>query len=128
MKKTVIGLTIAGAMLAAAGPSAAHHSTNLWYDMQKTVTLTGTFQQLRWINPHAVVQVYIKDAAGQPQLWQMETHGSQALARLGWRPAMFKAGDILTITGNPSRKGLNTLSLLEIKTTDGRDFKVNPAT
>jgi hypothetical protein len=122
MNKIAIVLGAAAMAVALSSPSLAHHSTNLWYDMAKIETVQGDFVAMRWINPHAVVQVM---AGGE--LWTMETHGTAVLARAGWRPNQFKAGEKLTIVGNPSRKGLKTMSLLEIKTEDGKDYKVNPS-
>jgi hypothetical protein len=122
MKKIALGLGAFAMAAALASPGLAHHSTNLWYDMTKTETVQGNFVAMRWINPHTVVQV-----VANGEMWTMETHGTAVLARAGWRPNQFKTGEKLTIVGNPSRKGLKTLSLLEIKTEDGKDYKVNPS-
>lgn len=127
MKKSIFAtLVLAGVALAS--PGYAHHSTNLWYDMKTTQTVEGTFVAMHWTNPHSAVEVAVIGPKGQKETWMMETHASNVLARVGWRPKMFKPGDKLTVTGNPARKkDQHMLSLLEIKTTDGRDFKVNPS-
>ena len=124
MNKIVLGLALAASV---SSPGLAHHSTNLWYDMSKVQTVQGEFVAMRWINPHTVVQVMVPGSNGQGELWSMETHGTAVLARAGWRPNQFKPGEKMTITGNPSRKGLKTFSLLEIKTEAGKHYKVNPS-
>jgi Family of unknown function (DUF6152) len=127
MKKMIaLGLAVV-ASLTFMARSYAHHSTNLWYDVNSVQTLQGVLVDLLWINPHVVMHVDVAGPDGKVQTWSVETHPTAVLARAGWRPTQFKAGDKLTIIGNPSRKGLNTLSLLEVKTDDGRDFKVNAA-
>jgi hypothetical protein len=126
MKKALL-MSSAVAMIAMNAPSQAHHSTNLWYDVTTTQTIEGTFKDMLWINPHTVLHVVVQGADGVPVTWSIETHANAVLARAGWRPNQFQAGEKVTVIGNPSRKGLPQLSLLEVKTDDGRDFKVNAA-
>jgi hypothetical protein len=126
MKKTML-FTLSAALLGANVPSDAHHSTNLWYDVTKTQTIQGTFKDMLWINPHTVLHVVVAGRDGTQEIWSIETHANAVLARAGWRPDQFQAGEKVTVIGNPSRKGATQLSLLEVKTEDGRDFKVNAA-
>jgi hypothetical protein len=126
MKKTML-LTLTAALVGLNSPSQAHHSTNLWYDVSKTQTIQGTFKDMLWINPHTVLHVIVVDSDGVQQTWSIETHANAVLARAGWRPNQFQPGDKVTVIGNPSRKGLPQLSLLEVRMEDGRDFKVNAA-
>jgi hypothetical protein len=126
MKKAILASLIA-AVLSVNAPSQAHHSTNLWYDVTTTQTIHGTFKDMLWINPHTVLHVVVQGLNGEEQTWSIETHANAVLARAGWRPNQFQPGEKMTVIGNPSRKGLPQLSLLEIKTEDGRDFKVNAA-
>jgi len=56
---------IASGMLLAALPIWAHHSFAAEYDSTKTVTVKGTIQELKWVNPHAYVYVDVKDANGK---------------------------------------------------------------
>jgi hypothetical protein len=125
--KKAIHLSLTVAVLSMNAPTQAHHSTNLWYDVTTTQTIQGTFKDMLWINPHTVLHVVVQAPNGQQETWSIETHANAVLARAGWRPNQFQAGEKMTVIGNPSRKGLPQLSLLEIKTEDGRDFKVNAA-
>lgn len=126
MRKTLL-LSLGAILLASTLTSEAHHSTNLWYDVTQTQTIQGTFKDMLWINPHTVLHVVVASSDGTQQTWSIETHANAVLARAGWRPNQFQPGEKVTVIGNPSRKGLAQLSLLEVKTEDGHDFKVNAA-
>ena len=47
-------------VLLAAAPIWAHHSFAAEYDSTKTVSVKGTVQVLKWVNPHAYVYVDVK--------------------------------------------------------------------
>lgn len=126
MKKAML-FGLSAALLAANVPCNAHHSTNLWYDVTKTQTIKGVFKDMLWINPHTVLHVVVVGDDGTQEIWSIETHANAVLARAGWRPNQFQPGDKVTVIGNPSRSGAPQLSLLEVITGDGRDFKVNAA-
>jgi hypothetical protein len=95
---------VATALLA--GSALAHHSP-VMFDQTKQVTLTGTVREFQWTNPHAYIQLLVKDEQGQEQEWNLEMGASLYLYNLGWRPSSVKPGDTLTVTIAPLRKGGN---------------------
>jgi hypothetical protein len=83
----------------------AHHGTGASYDSSKEVTLTGTVTEFVWKNPHAQIYFDVKEPDGKIVSWSAELNSPGVLARQGWKRNMFKPGDELTITLNPSKAG-----------------------
>jgi hypothetical protein len=101
------------------GPALAHHSP-VMFDQTKKVTLTGTVREFQWTNPHAYIQLLVKNEQGQEEEWSLEMGASVYLYNLGWRPSSVKAGDTLTVIVAPLRKGGNGGLLLQAVTADGK--------
>jgi hypothetical protein len=85
---------------------AAHHSTTM-FDHAKTVTLTGTVVELRWVNPHVTLLVngIIKDREGdEPSPWLLEMTSPGNLVRAGgWSRSAIKPGDKVVVEMSPLR-------------------------
>ena len=96
---------IASGMLLAALPIWAHHSFAAEYDSTKTVTVKGTIQELKWVNPHAYVYVDVKDASGKVTTWAFESLSPNALSRQGWNRNSLKQGDEVTVEGYLAKDG-----------------------
>jgi hypothetical protein len=107
MSQTLIGhgagLVLAAAVLAAGVPAQAHHSAAM-FDREKTQTISGTVKQLQWTSPHCWLQVMAPSDAG-PVEWSIEMGAPIELYRGGWRPAILKPGDKVTVVFNPTRDG-----------------------
>jgi hypothetical protein len=61
----------------------AHHSPSAIFDMSKKITLTGTVTKVDWINPHIVVFMDAKGAAGAMENWKFESNPPAWFRRLG---------------------------------------------
>jgi hypothetical protein len=83
----------------------AHHGTNISYDHDKPITLTGTVTEFVWSNPHAQLYFDVKDAGGKVVKWAGELNSPGVLGRAGWTRRTFKAGDEITLTVFPSKAG-----------------------
>jgi hypothetical protein len=109
--------------LAAAALSAnaalAHHSP-VMFDQTQKVTLTGTVREFQWTNPHSYIQLVVKNDQGQDEEWSLEMAAPTYLYNRGWRPSSVKAGDTLTVTIAPLRKGGKGGLLLQAATADGK--------
>jgi hypothetical protein len=97
----------------------AHHNSAPLYDASKSVTITGTVKEFRFINPHARVLVTVEDANGKSQDWLAEGANAGVLRRIGWTADKLKPGDKITITGAPSRDGSAKLEWRVITGADG---------
>jgi hypothetical protein len=99
----------------AAGP---HHSTAM-FNTQARFTLNGVLKELQWTNPHAWIQVVAPDAKGAPVEWSFECGSPNSLARQGWKPSMFKAGQKVSVVANPMKDGTQAGLLVTITLPDG---------
>jgi hypothetical protein len=104
-RRKLFGVMAAAFVLAAGMHSvAAHHSTTM-FDHSKTLTITGTVVELRWVNPHVslLVNGTIKDGE-QPSEWLMEMTSPGNLVRAGgWTRTAVKPGDKVIVEFSPLR-------------------------
>ncbi len=113
--------------LLAAVPASAHHSIQSEFDGKKMITISGEISKVEWINPHSYLSLNVKDADGNVQKWAFELGGLEVLRKAGLSRADrggLKPGDQVTVIGMAAKDGSNTGYLREIKTADGRDFKI----
>jgi len=107
---------------------AAHHYTTM-FDHAKTLTISGTVVELRWVNPHVSLAVNgtIKDGE-EPAVWLMEMTSPGNLVRAGgWRRDAVKPGERVEVVFSPlrdSEKKGGALKKLTILTT-GEVFTAN---
>ncbi len=93
------------AAVAMAAPAFAHHSFAM-FDSTKNMTLDGTIKEFQWTNPHAWIQIVVKDAAtGKDVEWSVEATSPNGLGRQGWKPSSLKPGDKASIAIHPLKDG-----------------------
>ena len=86
-------------------PMWAHHGALRW-DTKQSATISGQVREFDWQNPHPLLLLDVKNDKGIIETWAIEFHPPNAMARaLGWNRNTFKAGDQITIYGNPERSG-----------------------
>ena len=111
---TWLGLII----LAMAGTVLAHHSFAV-FDHSRTLNLKGTVTRWQWSNPHAYLDIDVRDASGGLQHYTLEGTSINMLQRVGWRSNMIKAGDQVTVVVAPLLTGQPGGLLLEITLANG---------
>jgi hypothetical protein len=95
---------VAGFLMICA-PVFAHHGGSE-YDTQNLMTLKGAVTEFLWENPHCQVFLDVKgEDSGKVVNWGIETLAPAVLKRAGWTPKTLHAGDQITITFAPSKKG-----------------------
>jgi hypothetical protein len=110
-----------------AAPLSAHHA-NSAYDMQRTVSITGTVTKWQFINPHSGLWLEVEDEQGRVVEWSGEFQGVLDLYRhFSWNKDTFKPGDRVTIIGHPSRNGDPTMSTRRVVFADGKEVDVRSA-
>jgi hypothetical protein len=115
----------AAAFSALAAPAMAHHSAAM-FDRQKEVTLTGTVKELQWTNPHAWLQVVVRQGAKDVE-WSFETEGPNVLTRAGIKRSLLAPATVVTVKGHPLKDGRPGASLISVQTSDGAVLSLNPA-
>lgn len=93
-----------GLLMALSSPLFAHHG-NAAYETAKEVTIKGTITDWLWANPHCIMKVDVKDAAGNVQHWVVEALNPPDMARKGWAKNSFKPGDEATVTLLQAKNG-----------------------
>lgn len=120
-RQSIRGLIAAAATLA---PSAsivhAHHSVSAGYDMNTTVTVTGTIKEMEFINPHARMFFEVEGENGEPQSWTVWFSSANNLFRRGWRVDDLPVGATITVSGFPARDGSFELYGGDTELADGR--------
>ena len=107
-------------------PLAAHHSPAA-FDRTKEVRLAGTVKEFRWQNPHSWIEIVVPNDRGEDVVWSVELTSPTYLVRAGWKSNTIKAGDKVTIVGNPVRSGEPSAIFLSLTLADGRTLLERPA-
>ncbi len=108
-------LALALALLAV--PASAHHSYAM-FDMQKTISLSGTIVKFKWQNPHAWIEIDAV-ANGKMERWAIEMTSPNNLAQEGWKRTSLKEGDRVRIWVHPLRSGARGGSYAGVRLPDG---------
>lgn len=118
----ILSLWAALAVLGAPPSISAHHgSAN--YDMSKSVSVKGAVKQFAFTNPHSAIYLDVKDDKGNAAEWLVEADSPNNLARNGWTRESIKAGEFVTVVGNPLKDGSKVMRLQKVIFADGRELK-----
>lgn len=101
----------------AASTAMAHHSFAV-YDHTKTINLSGTVTKWQWSNPHAYLDIEVKEG-NEVKHYVLEGTSINMLQRMGWRSNMIKAGDNVKVVFSPLLNGQPAGLLLEITLANG---------
>jgi len=113
--------------IALAVPVLAHHSAAA-YDTQKEIKMTGTVKVYTFKNPHVYMTVEVKKADGSTGMLEVEAGAASVLNPLGFNKDSVKVGEVVTITGNPSRNSPDKLMLgKDLVKSDGTYYPLNIA-
>ena len=108
-------------------PALGHHSAAA-YDTQKEVTVTGTVSQYRFGNPHIYMTLQVKRADGSTGSVEVEAGAASVLNGLGFKKDAIVAGEVVTVTGNPSRNnGDKAILGKDLRKSDGTYIPLNIA-
>jgi len=97
----ILILVLAGAL---GGSALAHHSNDYHFDRDVGVTVSGTVNAFRFINPHARILVDVIGEDGEVITWDCEMAGANGLQRRGWTKDVFQPGDEIVIQGFAARR------------------------
>ena len=90
-----------------AAPLRAHHAFSSEFDVNKPLTLKGTFTKWEMINPHSWFHIDVKGADGKTVEWMIEGGSPNTLIRLGVTKYTVKIGTELTIEGYQAKEATN---------------------
>ena len=108
-------------LLTLANVAFAHHGTAN-YDTSKTVTVKGSVTDFQFINPHVIIIMDGKDESGKTEKWQGELTSPNRLSRAGWTKSSIKPGDIITLSGDPSKSGSPEIWIQKVMLASGEEL------
>jgi Family of unknown function (DUF6152) len=91
---------------------AGHHGDAGRYEDVLT-TVSGTVIELQLVNPHSILVVEVKDAAGKVVIWRGELGSPLALRGWCWTRDVVKPGEKITIVGRRLKNGQPYMTLSE---------------
>ena len=104
------------------GTATSHHSFSAVYDDKRLVTVSGVVTQFRFVNPHALMTTDVTDASGKVSKWTVEFAGRLNLSNVGWTAQSIKAGERVTVTGNPTHTGSERIAFKKLLHADGTEL------
>jgi hypothetical protein len=108
-------------ILCVAGAS-AHHAFSPVYDQKQVVTVEGVVTQFNFVNPHAMMFMEVTDKAGKVVKWTVEFAGRLNLSEVGWTANSIKAGERVTVSGNPTHTGSQRMFFRRLVRGDGTEL------
>jgi len=110
------------ALLLAPLPLIAHHS-RATFDTTAELTMKGTVTDWLWFNPHCILRFDVTAEDGTTTNWATETSNPTDVSQRGWSRGLFRPGDEITVTLQPSRNGAAVGHTVAVVTADGRKFE-----
>ena len=123
--RRIIPIALWGAALLYITPALSHHS-NVAFEVNKIITITGVVTDFRWSNPHTWLSVTVDDGNGGTIEWDCEGRAPGVLRRAGWNRNILQPGETVTIDMSPAKDGTNTSLIARVTKADGTILRNAP--
>jgi len=123
LERTALRIAAAAIVVVMTAVSALAHHSFAMYDHTRTITIRGEVTKFQWTNPHAYLEVDVKQKDGTIKHYSIEMTSINMMQRLGWRSNMIKAGDLVTVTVSPLLNGEAGGLMLDVTLPDGRKLE-----
>ena len=117
-------VSIAGMLMGAELPVAAHHSFSAEFDSSKKVTLEGVVEKFEWVNPHSWLDIAVTKPDGTVEHWKIEGGSPSVLLRMGWNKNSLPAGTKIKVTALQAKDASFRGSSRDIEFPDGRKMSL----
>jgi hypothetical protein len=97
----------------------AHHSFAVFFDGAKNISLTGVVTEFKFVNPHGLIVMQVKNPQGAMEEWKVETNSPSILRRRGWAADSLMAGETIIVDGWPGRNDTHYARLRSAKRANG---------
>ena len=106
--------------LLAGFPVSAHHNPGYYFTMREVVIHTdATVVSYTAVNPHGRLIYTMADEDGTIKEWVAELPANNMMRRYGVNGEVVKAGDKISLRGNPGRSGATMLRLTHLLLPNG---------
>jgi hypothetical protein len=122
-------LSAAATLLASAQLASAHHGSNISYQLDKTITVTGTVTEWDMVNPHPQIYFDVKNEQGEMVSWAAELLPTPLMLKnmkAGWSRTSMKPGDQIVLTCNPSKVPGAKACLAKGLVVNGKEWPLGP--
>ena len=122
-------LSSAATLLASAYLASAHHGSNISYQLDKTITVTGTVTEWDMVNPHPQIYFDVKNEQGEMVSWAAELLPTPLMLKnmkAGWSRTTMKPGDQIVLTCNPSKVPGAKARLAKGLVVNGKEWPLGP--
>jgi hypothetical protein len=109
-------------LVLSAANASSHHAFSPVYDDKRLITVVGVVTQFRFVNPHAMMFMNVTDESGKTAKWAVEFAGRLNLSEVGWTVDSIKAGERVTVTGNPTHTGSERMFFRKLVRADGTEL------
>ena len=116
---------LSAAVLLCAGTAQSHHS-NVAYEVNKVITVTGVVKEFQWVNPHTWLHLMVDDGKGGKVEWAAEGRAPGILLRAGWTRSSLKGGETVTVDMSPAKDGTRTAIIARVTKADGTILSNQP--
>ena len=122
MKWLRASLFVAPVLALTAADARPHHAFSPVYDENRVMTVAGVVTEFRFVNPHAMMVMDVTDEAGKVGQWVVEFAGRLNLSEFGWTADSIRAGERVTMTGNPTHTGSQRMFFRRLVRADGTEL------
>jgi len=122
MKRVRAAAVVLPILALTAAETIAHHAFSPVYDENRVVSVTGAVTEFRFVNPHAMMFMNVTDDTGKVVQWTVEFAGRLNLSEFGWTADSIKAGERVTVAGNPTHTGSARVFFRKIVRADGTEL------
>jgi hypothetical protein len=105
---------------------ASPHHSNVAYEVNKVITITGVVKGFDWVNPHTWLHVVVDDGKGGKVEWAAEGRAPGVLLRAGWSRTILKVGETVTVDMSPAKDGSKTSIIARVTKADGTILSNQP--
>jgi Family of unknown function (DUF6152) len=114
MKRKLLLLVAAVALLIWADRVFAHHSFSATYDSTQRIEIEGVVKELVWRNPHSFMRIDVTDKDGMTKTWSLEWGSITQLGQSQITRTTLKPGDRVIVGGEPARDRSSLRLLIQI--------------
>ena len=119
--RTTSFLVFLASLVTFAPDARGHHNSTAFYDFSRVGEVEGRVENVRWHNPHVIVEIMGVNEAGVEELWKIEGDSINALQRKGVVVDSVKTGERVKVLGAMSRYGRPEMFAGVLYLADGRE-------